>query len=160
MSRTVAHESQGMLNKVNRTDSSSAAEPIDEKTPTSIYLPRFVSSIQPRLEAQAADSARPALQSDDPGNSSTLASAEPSVIIAADPSNEYWCDGVADTVAVVRRRRSSALELALIATLGGLFAVSLGILLAEFTHCRCSMWWSNHPQSSAHRPSVPPLHSR
>lgn len=130
-------------------------EPLDEKTPTSVYMPRFDSVIQRGPTAKNAVPARRAEPAKDTIDARRGASiGEPSVIIASDIMVDCGCDGVADTVAIVRRRSWNALGLALIAGLSGLLAVSLGILLAAFDPCRCNMPCNEDPRSSGQAASV------
>ncbi len=137
---------QQMQSSHHRAESS-CAEPLDEKTPTSMYVPTFISSIRaladPGPEPSVKRDARSGHISRDAGNS------EPSVVIAPELTAELWCDGVADTVGIVRCRRSRRLGRGLIAILCGLFAICAGILLAGLARGRCSMRDAHHPQSSA-----------
>lgn len=137
-------------------------DPLDEKTPTSVYMSQFDSVMRLRASERDAVPAQGGI-----GPVTSLASArlradgdEPSVIIASELISDYGCDGVADTVAVVRRRRWSVFSLALIAGLSGLFAVSLGILLADVDRGRCNMLRNQDPQSSAQGASVTQAHDR
>jgi|GEM_PF-3466822 len=145
-----------MLSKDTHWDPSSA-DPMDEKTPTSTYVPRFASSIQIRGE-RARVRATPGVPELVLGAPSGHPSAaEATIIIKSETSSEPWCDGVADTVGIARRK-SNVLHLASIATFSGLVAIVLGILLAEFTRCRCSIWWTNDSLGSVNAPASPRLH--
>jgi len=136
-------------------------DPLDEKTPTSVYMPQFDSGMRLRASSKYAvpdGGTEPATNLIDARHRADID--EPSVIIASEIMGDCGCDGVADTVAVVRRRRWSALSLALIAGLSGLFAISLGILLADFERCCCNMRRNEDPQSSAQGASVTQAHDR
>ena len=136
-------------------------DPLDEKTPTSVYMPQFDSSMRLRAgskNAVPAGGTEPATNLIDARHWAEID--EPSVIIASEIMGDYGCDGVADTVAVVRRRRWSVLSLALIAGLSGLFVVSLGILLADFDRCRCSILCNVDPQSSTQGASITQARAR
>jgi len=136
-------------------------DPLDEKTPTSVYMPQFDSAMRLRASSSNAVPARcaePATNLIDARHWAAID--EPSVIIASEIMGDYRCDGVADTVAVVRRQRWSALSLAIIAGLSGLFAISLGILLADFDRCRCNILCHDDAQSSAQGASVTQAHDR
>jgi hypothetical protein len=149
-----------MVSKV-QSEQSGYLDPLDEKTPTSVYMPQFDSGV--RLRASSRDAvpnrgAEPATNLIDARPGADID--EPSVIIASEIMGDYGGDSVADTVAVVRRRRWSALSLALIAGLSGLFAVSLGILLADFDRCRRNILCNGDPQSSGQGASVIQAHDQ
>ena len=148
-----------MVSKV-QPDESGYLDPLDEKTPTSVYMPQFDSGMRWRASPKYAVPARgtePATNPIDTGHRVDIN--EPTVIIASEIMGDYGCDGVADTVAVVRRQRWSSLSLALIAGLSGLLAISLGILLANFDRCYCNMRRNEIPQSSARGASVTLAHN-
>jgi hypothetical protein len=150
-----------MVSKV-QTEESDYLDPLDEKTPTSVYMPQFASGMQVRASPKDSLAAQGGTGSimDLAGARCRADSDEPSVIIASEAIIDYGCDGVADTVAAVRRQRWSAFSLALIAGLSGLFAVSLGILLADLDQGRCNMRGNEDPQSSAQGASVTQAHDR
>ena len=125
-------------------------EPLEEKTPTSVYMPRFDSGTQshgslPQVASTPRVSDIVALENVRRGSGID----EPSVIVSAEMMVESWYDSVADTVGIVRRRRWSAYGLALIAGLSGLLAVSLGILLAGPDSGRCNMPSNVNPPTTA-----------
>jgi hypothetical protein len=133
-----------MLRKDNRTFWGHL-EPADEKTPTSMYWPDVAHSAPDHTNSRQAGKS-----SDCPRSTHGQASSAhvPSVVIAQEILLDAGYDGVADTVAMVRLRHSSALAIVLVVGLSGLFAVTLGILLADFAHCRCSMWRHDLPQNA------------
>jgi hypothetical protein len=136
-------------------------DPLDEKTPTSVYMPQFDSGMRLRASSKCsvpAQGTEPATDLINAGHRADID--EPTVIIASEIMGDYGCDGVADTVAVVRHQRWSALSLALIAGLSGLFAISLGILLADFYRSCCNIPRNEDPQSSAQGASVTQAHDR
>jgi len=136
-------------------------DPLDEKTPTSVYMPQFDSGMRLRASSKYAVPARGTKPPTNPIDARHRADInEPTVIIASEIMGDYGCEGVADTVGIVRRRRWSALSLAVIAGLGGLFAISLGILLADFDRCCCNMRRNEVPRSSAQGASVSQVHDR
>jgi hypothetical protein len=133
-----------MLKKGER-DKWQELEPVDEKTPTSMYWPQLDRDAQ----VQSEDFQRPNRSSAAGLCCSQSTPARlPSVVIAQEILLDGGYDGVADTVAMVRLRRSNALALVLIAGLGALFAVAVGILLADSARCRCSMWQHALPQNA------------
>ena len=143
-----------MVSKVQPADSG-CLEPLDEKTPTSVYMSRFDSGMQMLARPKRAMPARRTGPEATPTDARCGAGInEPSIIISPEIMVDHGCDGVADTVAIVRRRRWNTFGLALIAGLSGLFAVSLGILLADFAGSRCNMLRDEDPQSSAQGASV------
>jgi len=149
-----------MVSKV-QPEESGYLDPLDEKTPTSVYSPQFDSGMRLCASPKYAVPARgtePATDLVDARHRVDID--EPTVIIASEIMGDYGGDGAADTVAVVRRRRWSSLSLALIAGLSGLFAISLGFLLADFGRCCCNMRRNEVPQSSAQGASVTQAHDQ
>jgi hypothetical protein len=133
-----------MLNNGER-DNWRESEPVDEKTPTSMYWPQLDQDAQVHADGfrrpnRSADARRCCSQ--------PTAARLPSIVIAQEILLDGGYDGVAETVAMVRVRRSNALALVLIAGLGVLFAVAVGILLADSARCRCTMWQHDLPQNA------------